>query len=366
MEDRLQRREFIKLGVGGLVGAGLGGGSAFAAPEPAAPPRAARASNIRIGRRVPIGITDEEMAFLHQIGVTHVAVEGNEDDFEPGRCLAIRERLVRHGLGWHGGFNRLVRDPAIGFGLSGRDEKIEKFQEYIRLMGRLGVDTIMYPWNPGGNTWTNDREVVRGQKLRAFDLARHDPRARIQAGTDEYPAEHMWSTYEYFMKAILPTCEEAGVRMALHADDPPVEMMHGVARLFTNAKALLRAQEIAGGSRHWTFLMCVGTWGQVSDEGMGMTLLDGIRHFAGAGQLAKVHFRNVGAPLPRFYETFIDEGYVDMQRVMDTLVEVGFDGLLVEDHLPPIEGDTPRQFVSTAYTIAWIRAMHRRALETRG
>jgi mannonate dehydratase len=76
-----------------------------------------------------------------------------------------------------------------------------------------------------------------------------------------------------------------------------------------------------------------------------------IRHFGGMGKLFKIHFRNVDAPLPLFRETLVDEGYVDMYEVMRALREVGFDGVLIPDHVP---GDGDGR--NTAYTIGYMRA----------
>ncbi len=357
----IDRRDFLKLPLAAAIGGALSPTLDARAQAPAAAPK--KKSNIRIGRRANPAITDEEMTFLRQIGCDSIAIEGGTEDFvDYDTCAKLKDRLEAQGLAWVGGFNRNVRDSELGFGKPGRDEKIKQFQNYIRMMGRLGVENIMYPWNPGGNTWTNDYEYVRGVKLRAFDIAKHNPREKLQEGNKEYSPEEMWATYEHFMNAILPVCEEANVRMALHADDPPVDMMLGVSRLFTNFKALQRAEEIAKGSRHWTFLMCVGTWGEVGDEKMGKPMLDAIRYFQERNHLCKVHFRNVGAPLPRFFESFTNEGYIDMQAVMDTLVEVGFDGFLNEDHLPSLAGDTPRQYASAANAHGVIQEMHKKAL----
>ncbi len=47
--------------------------------------------------------------------------------------------------------------------------------------------------------------------------------------------EKIWSNIDYFLRAVIPVAEEAGVRMALHPDDPPISPLHGIGRILTSA-----------------------------------------------------------------------------------------------------------------------------------
>jgi mannonate dehydratase len=91
---------------------------------------------------------------------------------------------------------------------------------------------------------------------------------------------------------------------------------------------------------------------------MGKDVLETIRHFGGQGKIFKVHFRNVDAPLPHFVETFLDNGYMDMYKIMKALREVHFDGAVIADHVPGMVGG-PR--AATAYSIGYMRALLERA-----
>jgi mannonate dehydratase len=73
------------------------------------------------------------------------------------------------------------------------------------------------------------------------------------------------------------------------------------------------------------------------------------------GKLWKIHFRNVSSPVPRFVETFVDDGYTDMKKVMRALVEVGFDGILIADHVPQMAGGRAPGW---AYSIGYIKALY--------
>ena len=91
-----------------------------------------------------------------------------------------------------------------------------------------------------------------------------------------------------------------------------------------------------------------------------------IRDFGGRQKIFEVHFRNVTGPLPRFVETFPDDGYLDMYQVMKALREARFSGAVEPDHVPRLAGDTGLLRAGTAYCIAYMRALLRRANEEVG
>jgi D-mannonate dehydratase (UxuA) len=83
---------------------------------------------------------------------------------------------------------------------------------------------------------------------------------------------------------------------------------------------------------------------------------------ASLGKLWKIHFRNVSAPIPHFVETFVDDGYTDMKKVMRTLVDVDFRGILIADHVPQMVGD---RRTGWAYSIGYIKALYDMARDER-
>jgi len=91
-----------------------------------------------------------------------------------------------------------------------------------------------------------------------------------------------------------------------------------------------------------------------------------IQDFGGRGKIIDVHFRNVGSPLPHFVETFPDDGYVDMYQVMKALRQGRFSRAAVPDHVPGLVGDSGIRRAGTAYCIAHMRALLRRANEEVG
>ena len=99
---------------------------------------------------------------------------------------------------------------------------------------------------------------------------------------------------------------------------------------------------------------------------MGKDVFEMIRDFGGRGKIFEVHFRNVTGPLPRFVETFPDDGYLDMYQVMKALRQVRFSGAAEPDHVPRLAGDSAMLRAGTAYCIAYMRALLRRANEEVG
>ena len=87
---------------------------------------------------------------------------------------------------------------------------------------------------------------------------------------------------------------------------------------------------------------------------MGKDVFETIRYFGERKKLFKIHFRNVDQPLPHFIETFIDDGYMKMYRVLKTMREVDFDGVLIADHIPMMSNEAR---LGTAFTIGYMKAL---------
>jgi mannonate dehydratase len=206
---------------------------------------------------------------------------------------------------------------------------------------------------------------TRKQYTREFKLEDFRAKVEKQRFEREYAAEQIWEYYTYFFKAVLPVAEQAHVKLGLHPDDPPVAKMNGVAKIFTHYEGYRRAEQLAGPSRHWGLTFCVGTWAEGGDQ-MGKNVFEMICDFGGRGKICDVHFRNVSAPLPHFVETFPDDGYLDLYQVMKSLRQVGFSGAMEPDHVPRMAGDKGIQPAGTAYCIASMRALLRRANEEVG
>ena len=309
----------------------------------------------------------EDLQFAQQLGVQYVVLwtdgaHAGYDYYASRRAIFEQAGLMIYGFGnWD-----VHNQDAIVLNLAGRDAKIEQYKQHLRALGRAGIPYTTYAHMANG-IWSTATEQTRGgAPARGFDLAQaeighwRDRRYFMPLSHGRvYTEDEIWENFSYFIGQVAPVAEEAGVRIGIHPDDPPGVDLAGVPRcIFGNFAGYQRALEIAD-SPNVGVCFCVGCWLE-GGALMGNGTLESIRAFAAQGKLFKVHFRNVDAPLPHFVETFVDDGYMDMYKVMRELRVVGFNGVAIADHIPTMAGG-PR--VSTAYTIGYMKALLRRANE---
>ena len=104
----------------------------------------------------------------------------------------------------------------------------------------------------------------------------------------------MWDNLEYFLKAVVPVAEDAGVRMAVHPDDPPAQSIGGVARILNSFDGLKRLTQIVD-SEYNALDFCQGSMAVQHGD-----LHEAIRYFGGRNRIVYVHFRNVTGRFPAF------------------------------------------------------------------
>ncbi len=323
------------------------------------------AANIKIAHRINARtVTDDDLLFFQQIGLRWARLEFSEAPITLDQLRGIQQRFAKFGMQVYSGVHYSYRTTRVQLKQPGCDEDIATYCGFLRNLGKLGIPVASYDFHPA-NTYTTQMVQRRGYTTREFDL--NDFRAKVekQAFDRQYSADDIWANYTYFMKAVLPVAQEAGVKLALHPDDPPVAKMNGVAKLFTHYDGYRRAEQIAAGSPNWGLTFCVGTWSE-GGKAMGKNVFEMIQDFGARGKIFEVHFRNVSSPMPHFVETFPDDGYMDMYQVMKALRQVKFNGSAEPDHVPKLAGDSGVQRAGTAYCIAYMRSLLRRANEEVG
>ncbi len=305
-------------------------------------------------------VDDEWLQFARQLGVDNIIVHAPTphlpgDKFWDFRdLLRLRTRIEAAGLKLYAienmppGFYDKIR-----MSLPGREEQIENVCKTIRNIGRAGIPVLGYDFNLVGVWRTEYSPTGRGgAKVTKYDheLAKKAPTFEL----GEFDDETMWKNYAYFLKAVVPVAEEEGVMLALHPDDPPVPSIAGTARIFRSTAAYKRVIEIVPSPSNG-LEFCQGTvseWCETADE-----VYEAIRYFASRKKIAYVHFRNVRGTVPKFEETFIEEGKVDMLEAMRAYKESDFGGVLIVDHTPGIVGDTRWGHRGRAYGIGYMKAL---------
>lgn len=320
---------------------------------------------IKIAMQASPEPTEDDLAFIKQMGLEYVVLWTDGDHASYDYYASRRRLFAEAGLKVYGFGSWSVHNvPAITLGLSGRDEKIEEYKQHLRNLGKAGIPYTTYAHMANG-IWSSERETTRGgASARAFNLDA-DPRGHWVGELYEgelthgrsYSEQEIWDNFEYFIKQVVPVAEEAGVKIGIHPDDPPVPELGGIPRcIFGNFEGYRQAMEIAD-SPNVGLCLCVGCWLEGGDW-MGKDVLETIQYFGERDKLFKIHFRNVSRPLPYFVETFLDDGYMDMYKVMRALRDVAFDGVAIADHIPLMAND---HRVGTAYSIGYMKALLERA-----
>ena len=145
--------------------------------------------------------------------------------------------------------------------------------------------------------------------------------------------EQVWENMTIFLKKVVPVAEKAGVKLAVHPDDPPFSPIRDVARILINVDAFQRVIDIAPSPNNGI------TFCQGSFASMNVDIPAAIRHFGRQKQIHFVHFRDVRGTAERFVETFVDEGPTDMAACIRAYREAGVDAPLRTDHSPTLSGD---------------------------
>jgi mannonate dehydratase len=222
---------------------------------------------------------------------------------------------------------------AIRTGGPVREEELEALVTLIRSMGRLGIGVLCLNFM-AGNGWARTSTARRGRGGALVSGYDHG----LLAGLPDVPAaplsrERMWANLCWLLERVAPVAEEAGVRVALHPDDPPLPELRGVARILSTLDDLERAVEV-GGSPYVGITFCQGNIALMTDD-----VPAAIRRFAALDCIHFVHFRDVAGTPDRFVETFHDEGPTDMYACMRAYAECGIDAPVRSDHVPTLDGD---------------------------
>ncbi|MFM7183087.1 MAG: mannonate dehydratase [Verrucomicrobiales bacterium] len=244
-----------------------------------------------------------------------------------------------------------------------KSEQYEKLKTMIRTVGRVGIPIVGYnfslagvagrvkgPWGRGGAEVVGmegpyDKPIPKGMVWNMiFD---NDAPAGDLAPVAE---EELWRRHGEFLDTLIPVAEEAGVMLAAHPDDPPMPSVRGQPRL-VNQPGLYQKLINRHASKHNALEFCLGTLAEMTDG----DIYEAVESYSRQNRIAYVHFRNVRGKAPWYKETFVDEGDIDMPRVLRILQENGFNGVLIPDHAPQMTCDAPWH-AGMAYACGWMMA----------
>ena len=304
--------------------------------------------------------TDENLDFFKAIGIDYLCLDiramAQSDptlDLRDGRdstsfFIAAREKVEAHGMELHSIF--MAGWDEIALGHSDRDEKIAAWSAMLRGIGTAGIPALGYNFKPMGNFRTPSTRGRGGAAYSTFERAHFD---RNHPALHQPPVSEseMQAHLARFLKEVIPVAEEAGVRMALHPDDPPIpEALAGIAQIASRLEQYRSIFAMAPSSANG-MLFCQGC---VTE--MGVDVYEAIAEMAGREKIIFVHFRNVRGCLLSFQEVFMDEGDIDMYRAMTVYRDAGFNGPFMMDHTPGIVQDAAGR-AGQAYAVGIIRGL---------
>lgn len=306
------------------------------------------------------------------VGATDAAVNygssrANDPIWETDSLLALKKQAAEWGLEIYGIENFAPADWYDVL-LAGprRDEQIGRLQQIIRNAGRAGIRTIGYNFSLAGVWGHQKKHAARGgAESTCFDSALLDLDAPIPNGQvwnmtyapsdggflAPVGPEELWARLKYFLQRVLPAAEEAGVTLALHPDDPPMPQLRQTARLVCRPELY---QKLIGldPSPANQIELCLGSLQEMASE---QPVYDQIERYLVQGRVSYIHFRNVKGKVPCYDEVFVDEGDLDMFRVLRLLRDTGFSGVLIPDHTPAMSCRAPWD-AGMAFALGYMRA----------
>ena len=318
-----------------------------------------------LGDQVPYN--EEYLRFVRQMGVTHIDLFsvpnlGLEQDgyWHTDALLRAREFTEKQGLvlaAMHlplssAGIEHQVW-PHIMLGTAERDRDIEKVARSIKAAGKAGIPLLLYNLAllPVLRTGTT---MGRGGMIYShFDYKRLPPAESLVDAS--CTADVIWERISYFIQRIIPIAEACHVKLGCHQHDPglPDGMSYrGVTRVLGNLEGVRRFLALSSSPYHG-LNFCQGTITEMCTDPE--QVYAAIDEFGSQKRIFWVHLRNIRGSLGYFDEVFPDEGVVDMRRALLAYRAVGYDGVLVPDHVPHIIGDTPIGHRARAYCFGYMR-----------
>ena len=248
-----------------------------------------------------------------------------------------------------------------------KQEQLENIKTMIRNIGRAGIPVLGYNFSIAGVWGRVEIPAARGGALVPALLQDQIPdQLPIPNGTvwnmvydpeapegtvGQVTSDQLWQRLSDFLEALLPVAEEAGVRLAAHPDDPPLPVVRDTARLVYQPRYYQQLLDLNPSPSN-KLEFCIGSLAEMS-EGDIYTVVD---QYSRQQAIGYVHFRNVRGKVPNYTEMFIDEGDVDMLRVLRILKHNGYTGVLIPDHTPQMTCDAPWH-AGMAYALGYMRAL---------
>jgi mannonate dehydratase len=242
-------------------------------------------------------------------------------------------------------------------------QQLENLKTVIRNVGKAGIPIFGYNFSIAGVAGRVKGKFARGgAEAVGMDGPFDNPLPNGMVWNMVYeknaapgtvpPAtsEQLWQRLKTFLDELIPVAEEANVTLAAHPDDPPMPTVRGQPRLVYQPHLYQKLIDIKPSPRS-ALEFCVGTIAEMTEG----NVYDAVETYSRQGKLAYVHLRNVRNKVPFYKETFIDDGEVDVLRVLRILKKNNFKGVIIPDHAPQMNCAAPWH-AGMAYALGFLRA----------
>ncbi|MEM1137462.1 MAG: mannonate dehydratase [Bacteroidota bacterium] len=246
-------------------------------------------------------------------------------------------------------------------GLRKRDQ-IEFLKQIIRNVGEAGIPVFGYNFSLAGVSSRLIGNFARGNAesvgMDGVDESPiptgmvwnmvYDNEALDKGYLPKITHDELWDRLRFFLEELIPVAEEAGVRLAAHPDDPPMPYVRNTPRLVYQPHMYQRLLDIKP-SKNNSLEFCLGSIAEMTEG----DVYEATEQYADS--IAYVHFRNIQGKVPNYKEVFVDEGDIDMIRILKILKMRNFNGVLIPDHTPQMTCDAP-WYAGMAYALGFMKA----------
>lgn len=244
-----------------------------------------------------------------------------------------------------------------------KQQQLENLKLLIRNMGKAGIPILGYNFSLAGVAGRVKRPFARGGAMSVgmegadqsplpngmvWNMV-YDPQAPAGVVPPTSPDE-LWQRLKDFLDAVVPVAEEAGVTLAAHPDDPPVPVLRGQPRLVFQPRLYQKLIDLKPSPRNG-LEFCVGSLAEMTEG----DIYDVVDTYSRQGNVVYVHLRNVHGKAPNYQETFVDDGDIDVRRVISILRKNKFDGVIIPDHTPQMSCAAPWH-AGMAFALGYLRA----------
>jgi len=264
--------------------------------------------------------------------------------------LAIKKEINSFGLEWEVIENF---DPAMWYDilLDGpkKYEQIENVKQLIRNVGEAGIPVFGYNFSLAGVSSRIQGEFARGGAISVgMDKVNQTPIRNgmvwnmvydSDAPAGEVPCvshDELWKRFEFLINQIIPVAEEAGVIMAAHPDDPPMPIVRNTPRLVYQPDLYQKLINYADSPSN-KLEFCLGTIAEMTEG----DVYEATDVYSKQNKIAYIHFRNIVGKVPKYREVFVDEGDIDMIKILKILKKNNFKGTIIPDHTPQMDCSAP-------------------------